>query len=139
MDARTYLERISEIDRKITRLQSRLDDINAQKTAIKSPANMQHEAAGGPDREERLISMIEKAARIEKVLVGEIDYLIDLKEKISREIDGLPDKRHKDVLYYRYVRCMRWEDVAKTMNYNERWVKALGDEALESFREMYLK
>lgn len=133
MDAREYLSQISSIDRRIIRLKHRLADIEAMKVSIKSPANMHAEPGGGSDREERILTLMEKSDAYIRQILAEIDRLLDRKEQISKEIDSLPDKRHSDVLYYRYVLCMKWEDVAQAMNYNERWVKQLEVEAVESF------
>lgn len=134
MNAKAYLMQIEELNREIRRLQLRLDDINAQKYSIKSPANM--EGLPGGTRDEKLLSLIQKSEKYEKQITRKKAVLMVKKETVSRKIDRIGKQKLCDVLYLRYVRCMSWRQVARKMNYSEDWVKALHAEALQAFEKV---
>lgn len=71
--------------------------------------------------EERLMRYLERAEKIEK----KIDALEKEKEQISETIEMVKDIKLKTVLIKRYLLSMSWEEVAKQMHYDRRWVTEL--------------
>ena len=64
------------------------------------------------------------------------DQLLDLADSLEREINKLPDSRHRQVLRLRYIEGMTIEETAEQMGYSARQVDRLQKEALQSCRGM---
>ena len=59
----------------------------------------------------------ESLADLEIETIKELDRLIKLKEEISVFLNRL-DSPYREVLNYRYVQCMIWDDIAEVMSYS---------------------
>lgn len=64
------------------------------------------------------------------------DQLLDLADSLEREINKLPDSRHRQVLRLRYIEGMTIEETAEQMGYSARQVDRLQKEAIQSCRGM---
>ena len=53
------------------------------------------------------------------------DQLLDLADSLEREINKLPDSRHRQVLRLRYIEGMTIEETAEQMGYSARQVDRL--------------
>ncbi len=61
----------------------------------------------------------------------DIDQLVDLKISIRQIIESLPDMEGRTVLNLRYVRLLKWQEVADTMGYSLRRVHNFHDRAIQ--------
>lgn len=61
----------------------------------------------------------------------DIDQLVDLKISIRQIIESLPDMEGRIVLNLRYVRLLKWQEVADTMGYSLRRVHNFHDRAIQ--------
>ena len=59
------------------------------------------------------------------------DQLLDLADSLEREINKLPDSRHRQVLRLRYIEGMTIEETAEQMDYSVRRICDLQKEATE--------
>lgn len=138
MTAKEYLRQVYCIDRKVKRIQERRDDLRAEMYTIGSPAGKL-----GADRVQTSISgdsmvrLIAKAEDAEADLVAEMDHLLDIKQKISEEIEALDDERYKTLLLKRYIMLKSWEQIAVEMGYRIKWVYDLHGRALRAFAEKW--
>lgn len=102
MTAKEYLEQIKTADEKIKRLQREREDLRAIMYSIGSPVldadKVQTSVTG-----DRMLNLIAKADRLEKDMLDEINNLIDLKRRISLDIEALPNPRYRYILHSRYV------------------------------------
>ena len=64
------------------------------------------------------------------------DRLLDLADSLEREINKLPDSRHRQVLRLRYIEGLTIEETAGQMGYSARQVDRLQKEAIQSCRGM---
>ena len=48
----------------------------------------------------------------------EVDAQIDLRGKIEAAVSGMQDEKLRDVIRYRYIDGMKWEEVAEAMYYS---------------------
>ncbi|MBC3517206.1 hypothetical protein H8K20_12480 [Neobittarella massiliensis] len=64
------------------------------------------------------------------------DQLLDLADSLEREINKLPDSRHRQVLRLRYIEGLTIEETAGQMGYSARQVDRLQKEAIQSCRGM---
>lgn len=75
--------------------------------------------------------------------------LVDIQQKIQRKLEQLKrvsedaehmiaqldDPRHRAVLTAYYLSTKTWEDVARDLSYDVRWVYKLREEALEQLQK----
>ena len=59
------------------------------------------------------------------------DQLLDLADSLEREINKLPDSRHRQVLRLRYIEGLTIEETAERMHYGVSWIKELQKEAFK--------
>lgn len=64
------------------------------------------------------------------------DQLLDLADSLEREINKLPDSRHRQVLRLRYIEGLTIEETAEQMGYSARQIDRLQKEAIQSCRGM---
>lgn len=67
------------------------------------------------------------------------DSLIKKKRMALSIIFEIKDGRYQAILEERYINCKRWEDVARTMNYDQRWLFRLHEKAIKEFEKLYSK
>lgn len=65
--------------------------------------------------------------------------LIKKKRMALSIIFEIKDGRYQAILEERYINCKRWEDVARTMNYDQRWLFRLHEKAIKEFEKLYSK
>lgn len=131
MTAKEYLGQIRLADIKIRQLQDRLDSMKSLGGAIQydkplvqsTPANIQ---------EDKLITLIDMEREIEE----EKTRQEDLKNRITLEIQRLEAPQYIQILYYRYVLCMRPEEVAVVMNYEYDSARIITKRARDAFGDM---
>lgn len=130
MTAKEYLGQIRLAEIKIQQLEERLDSMKSLGGAIQydkplvqtTPENV---------TEDRLIEVIdmEREISVEKI------RLEKLKNKITLEIQKLTDPRYVQALYYRYVLCMRAEEVSVVMDYEYGHLRKILIQARAAFAE----
>lgn len=114
------------IERRIKRLQSEKQGWLEKATAV-SPNLSDMPKSGGTDKIQNAVCRI---ADIEADINREIDRQIDLRERIEAAICAIPDGRLRDLMRYRYIDGMTWEQIAVTMRLDYRWVLRLHGRAL---------
>ncbi len=60
---------------------------------------------------------------------------MDLKQKITREIDSISNDEYRLLLTLRYLNYDTWEQIAVKMGYTYQWVHVLHSRALIYFEE----
>lgn len=55
-------------------------------------------------------------------------------QKVQRAIEEMEDEQEKDLLTYRYLRGMKWEEVAVKMGYSWQHIHKIHSQALGSFK-----
>jgi hypothetical protein len=80
---------------------------------------------------------IEKLTDMENKLNKEILRYFELSNKIIDQINGMEDLQCSELLYLRYVSCLRWEEIACRMHIGIRGVYKAHGRALRMFAEKY--
>ena len=111
------LEMLAIEKSKLTRVTSKLDENKVQ-------------SSGGVNFDETLASVIDLETKITK----EIDAYINLKAKISSEINSMSDNTLSLILFKRYVLNKTLSEIAKELNYSYDHVRHLHGQALMEFR-----
>ena len=86
--------------------------------------------AGGGDLSGYAARMDELERKIIKARYKRIQILKEIRDHIER----MEDENEKDVLVYRYVRNMKWEDIAVKMIFSWKQIHRIHSKALENFK-----
>ena len=141
MNAKEYLQQAYKIHKRIRLLRETNDVIRADLYAAKSPQynsdKIQSSVSG--DAMERMIA---RADEITRDLNEEQSRLIELQNRIRKQIDDMPgrcqnERQQRECLYRRYVLFKRWEQIADDMNVSVRYVYMLHGNALKVFERLY--
>ena len=134
MDPKEYLNQIRFVNQDIeTRVDERnkLRDSIAIKTSTLSMDKVQE--SGTINFDDKYMIFVEASEEINK----KVDGLIELKMKISNEIDRLEKSEHRVILRSRYINLWSFEEIAVKMNYDIRHIHRLHGNALKSFEETH--
>ena len=130
MTAKQWLNRARNVDREIDvlikakeRERDRLLSITANITGetvsrTKDPHRMDNYAA--------LVEMLD----------AKTDELYAVKTEVAAAISKLTDRRHREVLYGRYILCRTWEQIAVDMSYSYMQVTRLHGAALDAIKDV---
>lgn len=130
MDAKTYLNQIRFISADIDARRIEYDNLSGiwPTTLLESDR-----VEGGPKKhgDDKFARYVEYGEQINQ----KIDELVDLKAKISKEIDQVEDHLECSILRYRYVNLMSWSEIAEKVHIGKRHLTRVHGQALASFRK----
>lgn len=126
-EKKSILSEYRAIERRINRLIDEKATWNAKATATTSSFSDMPRSGGGSDK---IQTTVEKIIEIEEKLDHEIDALVDLRNRIEAAVEKLEDGRLRDVMRYRYIDGMKWEQIAVEMHYSYMQVCRLHGKAL---------
>lgn len=137
MRAKEYLRQIHLLDRKINNRIAEIDNLRADAlstSSVRYDKDRVQQSSTGDKVSDGVIRYIDKEREIDAM----IDELVDLKHKITGEIEQLNDPRHVELLFLRYVQCMTFEQIAVSMDYSFRQILRLHGSALQEFDQTIL-
>lgn len=77
------------------------------------------------------------AAQLDELLVelkDQMEKRIRIRREITRKIESMQDETEKTVLRLRYIRWLRWEQIAERMGYGWAQVHRIHGKALANFK-----
>lgn len=83
--------------------------------------------------EDKMTELISKIVDLQKELETDINNLLDLKLKITHQINNIDNDDYKLLLMLRYLNFKTWEEIAVEMGYTYQWVHVLHSRALKYF------
>ena len=136
MTAKEYLKQIEALDIKIRQKQDQLECLKETaggNAAIRyDKLNVQITVA--PDMMERnVLRMVE----LEEKIWADKLKMETLKDQIIDQIQSLEDERYIDLLFRRYVKYQKFEQIAIDMSYDYVYIRELHGEALGAFEQEY--
>ena len=135
-NAKEYLSQIRYINQDI---KSRVDERNQlrQSLMIKTSSFKKDKVqeSGTTNFDDKYMKFIEVSESIN----SKIDDLVDLKMRVSNEIDLLDKPEHRIILRLRYVNLNTFEEVAVKTDYDIRQVHRLHGNALQDFEKRVSK
>ena len=137
MTAKEFLRGIRGHEKRIDALLARRQhyyDLALQGTSIATATRQ-----SGTNCASKVENAVCKLIDLEKDLDAEIDELVDDVRLAENIINQLEDRRHKDVLKFRYLNGWSWERIAEEMNYDRRYVLKLHGFALIEAGELWGK
>lgn len=139
MTTKQYLQQIYHITQRVARLQKMRDDLREDMYAIKG-MDFSRDRVQSTPKDDKLLNTIDRIDKIERATVEEIHELNQLKQKIIHQIENVPNERHRQLLYDRYVLCLKWSEIAAGLSNTDepldmRWVYRMHGFALKSFHD----
>ena len=134
--AKVYLNRVKALDTKINQLIEERDDLRLIATGNSSPRldpNKVQTSGSG----DVMARNVERYVELENHITKLIDRYVDMKDRVIREIHALDDPRYVEILYLRYVKFRRFEEIAVLMNYNFNYIRQLHGNALNEFARIH--
>lgn len=133
MTAKEYLQQIRKLDYQIRNKKLEKEAIWNSMKGCSAISYEPKEGGSGTlntkSPQEKYYPLLE---RYEKEIEVDIQRLIELKKEVIGVIDQLDDADEVNLLYMRYVQLMKWEDIAKKMNYSYKWVHKIHANALRN-------
>ena len=129
MEVKEYLNQIRYIDNEV---QAHLEERSRLRQAIELKTTSYNDnkvqETNSSDYDERYIKYVDMADMIN----NKIDALIELKMKVSSEIDQLDKAEHRLLLRQRYINLKSFEQIAVQMGYEIRQVHRIHGNALQN-------
>lgn len=131
MTAKQYLMQIYKLNRHIDSFIAELDRL---KTVAEGVSGMSYDSikvqtsrvSSGNSQTDAVYKIIELESRIN----AKIDQYVDLRDEAATLIECLPNKNESELLRYRYLYSMKWEDIADKMYVDPRTVYKIHGRAL---------
>ena len=125
---KNYLRGYRRHGRKIKRIEAEIEEIRSMKMYPSSNNDGMPRGSGGGDMSGYAAELIEKEDDLYNEGVEQVKKYND----ISGRINKLENEDERDVLFYRYIKGMEWWEIARDMDYSERWIYELHGRALEN-------
>ena len=124
-----FLSQARHID---VQINSKLEELYSLKAmAEKVTTTYQSDMVDGSPDVHKREGIICKIIDLQNEINSDIDQLVDLKISIRQIIESLPDMEGRTVLSLRYVRLLKWQEVADTMGYSLRRVHNFHDRVIQ--------
>ena len=125
-----YLWEYQRAKRQLERLEEELAELRLDKMCPSVIQDGMPHASGGGDLSGYAARVDALERKILKARYKRIQRFKEIRDRIER----LEEENEKDVLVYRYIREMKWEDIAVKMNIGYRHVLRMHGKALENFK-----
>lgn len=116
--------------RRVRRLEEQLEELRQNKM---SPSVTNDGMPHGTDKKD-LSDYAVKVDEIEQELVAARYSRICAFQDVQKRIETMEDEREKDLLTYRYLRGLKWEEVAVRMGYSWQHTHKVHSRALENLK-----
>lgn len=112
--------------RKIERIKAEMEELREMKASMASEGS----GAGRKGWKNDLSGRMARLDELENDRQKELEALMQAHERIEAAINSLEDIREQDVLFYRYIKGLSWQEIEKKMHYSESWVQKAHGRAL---------
>lgn len=135
MTTKQYLGQIDRLDKII---KNKLTEIYQLKTmACNIVVSNESERVQTSGNQERMASTVAKIVDREREIDELTDLLIDKKELIISQIEGIEDNNQYQILFSYFVKGSGFTDISKELCYTRMHVSRLFDDALAEFEKKY--
>ena len=138
MTAKEYLRQLWNLDREIEIKYRELEELRAQ-VGIKAQPDPNENVGHSGNVSDPVSDVAVRIVQMEHRINRKIDRLINLKRKISDQIDGMENRNYRMILTCRYVLMQTWDDVADSVGYSIQNCYIIHGKALQEFYNLYLK
>ena len=138
MTSKEYLRQLWNLDREIEIKYRELEELRAQ-VGIKAQPDPNENVGHSGNVSDPVSDVAVRIVQMEHRINRKIDRLINLKRKITNQIDGMENRNYRMILTCRYVLMQTWDDVADSIGYSVQNCYIIHGKALQEFYNQYLK
>lgn len=135
MTAKQYLGTLKRLDFIIRQKTEELEDLKSKSKSIKSIDYSNERVDKSKNTDAPFTKIIENIIDLSNDIAKDIETLISQKHMIINQIQELKNDLFVEILYKRYVRFERLEQIAVDMNYDYTYIRQLHGQALCSFEK----
>ena len=118
------------------RIESKLQQVESLRSlAAKATTTYAAEPVSGTRDVHKREDIICKIVDLQAEINTDIDQLIDLKRKLRKMIESVPNVSYRTILELRYLNFRTWEEIAVAMGYTLRNLRYMRDKAIDSLGE----
>ena len=130
------VEYLSQARHTDVRINSKLEELASLKAlAEKVTTTYRKDMVDGSRDVHKREEIVCKLIDLQNQINSDIDQLVDLKIAMRQIIESLPNVEDRTVLELRYIRFLKWQDVADSMGYSLRRVHNFHDRAIQCLEE----
>lgn len=138
MTAKEYLRQLWQIDRDIEIKYRELEQLRAS-VGIRAMPDPDQNTGHSSGTSDPVSDTVIKIVRLEQYLNKRLDKMIELRVKITKQIDGMENRNYRNILTCRYILMQNWDSIAESMGYSVQNCYLIHGQALQEFYRMYLK
>lgn len=113
-----------------------LGEIRRLETAMSSPkAQAITGMPRGGGKADKLLDSVARHILLQEQYEDKMANILQLQRNLEMMLEGLPS-RERIVMRYRYIQCLRWEQIEPLMNYESRQLQRIRDAALDKMAVM---
>lgn len=139
MTAKEYLQQLERADVIIEQKMKEQADLEELSKCVRAIDYGKDRVSSSGTGGAPFVNPVLKIVMLEQEINAEIDKYVDLKRKITGEIQSLQDPQFIKVLFKRYVEYKGFDKIAVELECSERNVYTIHGQALKDFTEKVLK
>lgn len=139
MTAKEYLQQLERADVIIEQKMKEQADLEELSKRVRAIDYGKDRVSSSGTGDAPFVNPVLKIVMLEQEINAEIDKYVDLKRKITGEIQSLQDPQFIKVLFKRYVEYKGFDKIAVELECSERNVYTIHGQALKDFTEKVLK
>lgn len=139
MTAKEYLQQLERADVIIEQKMKEQADLEELSKCVRAIDHGKDRVSSSGTGDAPFVNPVLKIVMLEQEINAEIDKYVDLKRKITGEIQSLQDPQFIKVLFKRYVEYKGFDKIAVELECSERNVYTIHGQALKDFTEKVLK
>lgn len=134
IDAKKYLEEIERYNSVIENKLAEIDQLKSLATSITTAtSDTPVQSSGNNDRIGKIVADIaDKEAELKRL----VDELVDERNERIKIIEQLEDRLQYTVLYKRYMKLMKIEDIAEEEHYSRQWISAIHSQGIKNIQRI---
>ena len=136
MTAKDYLQRIRGMELDLRTIEGEIVELETALTKVTPSYQTDgwvNSSSSNDKMTDGVCKLIAKKREYEKAW----DALIDERETVEKALYKMPNRVHANILWWYYIKAVRWEKVAVEVNMDMRWVYRLHGRALSEFEKAY--
>ena len=136
MTTKEYLSQISRLNRVIENKIVEIKQLKELYYGVKSATTAEERVQTSPDYD-KIGTAYAKIDELERNLDESIDYYVDKKNEIIKQIDSMEDETLYTILFSRYIEKKTFEKIATETTYCYRQITRLHGKALNEFEKKF--
>lgn len=131
MTAKEYLEQIGKLEYKIRRMKERSNYYEQMSYCVPGQDFTRERVQGTPNLEAPFVKWLMKKDDVDREIERQENKLEALKEEILNQVESWENEDYKNVIIFRYIRCLDWSRVARLCYCSLATIYRWHDAALE--------